>query len=84
MDRALIISYLQAAQDQLAYRPYNISLTSAILFRRWNGPVTMRPARSPGYVKWNKTQTRHIADRERLRADLAVPNAVKAAKENPS
>jgi len=83
MDRALIISYLQAAEEHVANDDQQIadqrdfvstlertghSATSAISLLR----------------ELEQTQLQHIADRDRLRAELAVLNAVEAAKADAS
>jgi hypothetical protein len=79
MDRATIISYLQAAEDHVAngeeqiadQRDHISSLeraghdtTSAIALLR----------------EMKQTQTQHLAQRDRLRAELAVLDAAEAAK----
>ena len=77
MDRALIISYLQAAEDQVEigqrYIADQCDLISTL--ERTGHHATSAIAR---LRVMEQTQTQHIADRDRLRADLATLNAPQA------
>jgi hypothetical protein len=83
MDRALIISYLQAAEEHIANGVQDIAdqrdLISTLERTGHNAASAIARLR-----EMEKTQTRHIADRERLRAELAVLNAAEAAKADAS
>ena len=74
MDRALIVSYLQAAEEHVANGERR-SLTTRSYFDLRDGPVTIRPARLPLLRELKQTQMQHVAERDRLRAELAVLSA---------
>ena len=83
MDQARIIGYLQGAEAHVA-NPNKISLPSAIL----NSTVERTRHAAPSAIarlrEMESTQMQRMADREWLRAELAGPNAVEAAKADPS
>jgi hypothetical protein len=70
MDRALAISYLQAAEEHVANDAQDIADQRDLIsmLERTGHNATSAIAR---LCEMEKTQTRHIADRERLRAQLA-------------
>jgi hypothetical protein len=74
MDWALILSYLQAAEEHIANGVQDIADQRDLIaaLERTGRTATSAIAR---LREMEKTQTRHIADRERLRAELAVLNA---------
>jgi hypothetical protein len=80
MDRALIISHLQAAEAQVANGEQDIAdqrdLISTLERTGHNAASAIDLLR-----EMERTQTQHIADREQLRAQLAVLNAMEAARE---
>jgi len=83
MDRTLILSYLRAAEEHVANDVQDIADQRDLIstLERTGHNATSAIAR---VSEMEKTQTRHIADRERLRAELAVLNAAAAAKEDAS
>jgi hypothetical protein len=83
MDRALILSYLQAAEEHIANGVQDIADQRDLIstLERTGHNATSAIAR---LREMEKTQTRHVADRERLRAELAVLNAAEAAKADAS
>ena len=83
MDRALILSYLQAAEEHIANGVNDIAYQRDLIstLERTGHDATSAIAR---LRKMEKTQSRHIADRERLRAEIAVLNAAEAAKADAS
>jgi hypothetical protein len=83
MDRALIISYLQAAEEHVSNGERQIARHCDLVstLERAGQDTTSAIAL---LREMEKTQTLHIADRERLRAELAVLNAAEAAKEDAS
>ena len=83
MDRTLILSYLRAAEEHVANDVQDIADQRDLIstLERTGHIATSAIAR---LREMEKTQTRHIADRERLRAELAVLNAAEAAKEDAS
>ena len=74
MDRALILSYLKAAEEHVANGERRIAkhfdLVSTL--KRAGHDTTSAIAL---LREMEKTQTRHIADRERLRSELAELSA---------
>ena len=70
MERALVISYLQAAEEHLANDVQDIADQRDLIstLERTGHSATSAIAR---LREMEKTQTRHIADRERLRAQVA-------------
>jgi tRNA U34 2-thiouridine synthase MnmA/TrmU len=74
MDRALIVSYLKAAEEQVANGVQDIADQRDLIstLERTGHTATSAIAR---LREMEKTQTRHIADRERLRAELAELSA---------
>jgi biopolymer transport protein ExbB/TolQ len=70
MDRALVISSLQAAEEHLANDVQDIADQRDLIstLERTGHNATSAIAR---LREMEKTQTRHIADRERFRAQLA-------------
>jgi hypothetical protein len=70
MDRALVISSLQAAEEHLANDAQDIADQRDLIstLERTGHNATSAIAR---LREMEKTQTRHIADREQLRAQLA-------------
>ena len=70
MDRALVISSLQAAEEHLANDVQDIADQRDLIstLERTGQNATSAIAR---LREMEKTRTRHIADRERLRAQLA-------------
>jgi len=83
MDRALLISYLRAAEEHVSNDVQDIADQRELIstLERTGHNATSAIAR---LREMEKTQTRHLADRERLRAEVAVVNAVEAAKEDAS
>ena len=83
MDRPLLISYLQAAEERIANDVQDIAdqrdLISTLERTVHNATSAIVRLR-----EMENTQTRHIADRERLSEELAVLNAAEAAKEDAS
>jgi hypothetical protein len=77
MDRALIISYLQDAEDQVANGQQHIADQCDLIstLERTGHHATSAIAR---LRVMEQTQTQHIANRDRLRADLAMLNAPQA------
>jgi hypothetical protein len=79
MDRATIISYLQAGEDQIANGEEQIANQSDhISSLERAGHDTTSAIELLREMK--QTQMQHIADRDRLRAELVVLNAAEAAK----
>ena len=74
MDRALIISYLQDAEDQVANGQQHIADQCDLIstLERTGHHATSAIAR---LRVMEQTQTQHIANRDRLRADLAMLNS---------
>ena len=77
MDRALIISYLQAAEDQVANGQQHIADQCDLIstLERTGHHATSAIAR---LRLMEQTQTQHIANRDRLRAELAMLNSPQA------
>jgi len=77
MDRALIISYLQAAEDQVANDQQHIADQCDLIstLERTGHHATSAIAR---LRVMEQTQTQHIANRDRLRAELAMLNSPQA------
>src|SRR5262245_34600694 len=83
MDRARIISYLQAAEDHIANGEHEIAQQRDLissLERAGNDPTGAAAL----LREMEQAQIRHIADRDRLRAELALSNAAEAAKADAS
>jgi hypothetical protein len=74
MDRALIVSYLKAAEEQVANGVKDIADQRDLIstLERTGHKATSATAR---LREMEKTQTRHLADRERLRSELAELSA---------
>ncbi len=83
MDRALILSSLQAAEERIANGVQDIA-DQRDLILTLERTVHNATSAIVRLREMENTQTRHIADRERLRAELAVLNAAEAAKEDAS
>ena len=83
MDRALIVSYLRAAEEHVANDVQDIADQRELIstLERTGHSATSAIAR---LREMENTQTRHIADRKRLREELVVLNAAEAAKEDAS
>jgi TolA-binding protein len=83
MDRALILSYLQAAEEHVADIEQDIADQRDLISTLER---TGRDAASAIAVLrgMEETQRQHVADRERLRAELAVLNAGEAARADAS
>jgi hypothetical protein len=83
MDRALILSYLRTVEEHVANGVQDIADQGDLIstLERTGHNATSAIAR---LREMEKTQTRHIADRERLRAELVVLDAVEGAKEDAS
>ena len=74
MDRALIISYLQAAEDQAAIIEQQIAYQRGLISNlRRDGHDTASATALLRELK--QTQIQHVAERDRLRAELAVLSA---------
>ena len=74
MDRALIISYLQAAEDHVATGQVLIADQRDLIatLERTGNHATSAIAR---LRQMEQAQTQYIAERDRLRAELAMLNA---------
>ena len=77
MDRALIISYLQAAEDQVTTGQQHIADQCDLIqtLERTGHHATSAIAR---LRLMEQTQTQYIADRDRLRGELAMLNSPQA------
>ena len=77
MDRALIISYLQDAEDQVANGQQHIADQCDLIstLERTGHHATSAIAR---LRVMEQTQTQHIANRDRLCAELAMLNSPQA------
>ena len=74
MDRALIISYLQAAEDQLAIIEQQITYQRDLISSlRREGRDTSSAGAQLGVLE--QAQIQHVAERDRLRDELAVLSA---------
>ena len=74
MDRGLILSYLRVAEEHVANDVQDIADQRDLIstLERTGHNATSAIAR---LREMEKAQVRHVADRERLRAELAVLNA---------
>ena len=83
MDRAPIISYLQAAEDHVANGKQDIADQHDLIstLERTGHAPTSAIAR---LREMERVQARHIVDRDRLRAELEVLDAVEGAKKDIS
>lgn len=79
MDRATIISYLQAAEDHVANGEEQIADQSDHISSLERAGHDTSSA-SALLREMKQAQTQHLAHRDRLRAELAVLNAAEAAK----
>ena len=79
MDRALIISYLQAAEDQVAIIEQQIAYQRGLISSLRRGGQDTSSA-SAQLLVMEQTHMQYVGDRDRLRAALAVLNAAEAAK----
>jgi hypothetical protein len=83
MDRALIISYLQAAEEQVANVEQQIANQRGLISGlRRNGQDTSSASAQLRVME--QTHMQYSADLDRLRAELAALNAGEAAKEDAS
>ena len=74
MDRALIISYLQAAEDQVAIIEQQIAYQRGLISSlRREGQNTSSASAELRLLE--QTQIQHVAERDRLRAELAELSA---------
>ena len=79
MDRATIISYLQAAEEHVANVEQEIANQRALISSlRRNGQDTSSATAELHLMQ--QTHMQYIGDRDRLRVELAVLNAAEAAK----
>ena len=83
MDRDLILSYLKAAEEQVANGERRIAKHCDLVstLKRAGHATTSAIAL---LREMEKKQTQHIADRDRLRAELAALEAVEATKAGAS
>ena len=83
MDRALILSYLKTAEEHVANGERRIAKHCNLVstLKRAGHDTTSAIAL---LREMEKTQAQHNADRDRLRAELDVLDAVEAAKANAS
>jgi hypothetical protein len=79
VDRALVISVLQAAEDHLAIGARQIAKQRQLVSRLERDGVDTTDAIAL-LREMERTQELHAGDRDRLRAELAVLNAVETAK----
>jgi len=79
VDRALIISMLQAAEDHLALGARQIAKQCDLVSQLERDGVDTTDAIAL-LREMERTQEQHVADRDRLRAELAVLNAMDTAK----
>jgi hypothetical protein len=83
MDRATIISYLHAAEDHVANGEEQIANQRDLISTlRRDGHDTSSAGAQLRVME--QTHMQYIGDRDRLRAELAVLNAVEAEKEDAS
>ena len=79
MDRALIVSYLKAAEEQVANGVQESGVQDIADQRDLISTLERTAHKASSAIarlrEMEKTQTRHIADRERLRAELAELSA---------
>ena len=74
MDRALIVSYLQAAEDQVAIIEQQIAYHRGLISSlRREGQNTSSASAELRLLE--QTQIQHVAERDRLRDELAVLSA---------
>ena len=74
MDRALIISYLQAAEDQVAIIEQQVAYQRGLISSlRRHGQDTSSATAELRVLE--QTQIQHVAERDRLRDELAVLSA---------
>jgi hypothetical protein len=74
MDRALIVSSLQAAEDQVAIIEQQIAYQRGLISSlRRDGQDTSSASAQLGVME--RTQIQHVAERDRLRDELAVLSA---------
>jgi len=79
MDRATIISYLQAAKEHVANIEQEIASQRALISSlRRNGQDTSSAAAELHLME--QTHMQYIGDRDRFRVELAALNAADAAK----
>ena len=79
MDRATMISYLQAAEEHVANVELEIANQRGLISSlRRNGQDTSSAAAELHLME--ETYMQYIGDRDRLRVELAVLNAAEAAK----
>jgi hypothetical protein len=83
MDRALILSYLKAAEEHVANGERRIAKHCDLVstLKRAGHDTTSAIAL---LREMEKTQAQHRADRDRLRAELAVLDTVEAPKADAS
>ena len=83
MDRALILSYLKAAEEHVANGERRIAKHCDLVstLKRAGHDTTSAIAL---LREMEKIQAQQCADRDRLRAELAVMEAVEAKKADPS
>jgi hypothetical protein len=74
MERALIISYLQAAEDQAAIIEQQIAYQRGLISSLRRGGHDTSSASAQLRVM-EQTQIQHVAERDRLRDELAVLSA---------
>jgi hypothetical protein len=79
VDRAIIINMLQAAEDHVASGATQIA-KQRDLISRLGGAGEDATGAVALLHELQRTQERHVEDRDRLRAELAVLNAAEAAK----
>ena len=82
MDRATIIGFLQAAENQIAIIEQEIANQCDLISSRRNGHATSRA--NAELLVMEQIRMQYIGDRDRLRAELAALNSVGAAKEDAS
>jgi hypothetical protein len=79
MDRATIISYLQAAEERVANVEHELASQRGLISSlRRNGQDTSSAAAELHLME--QTHIQYIGDRDRLRTELSVLNAAEAAK----
>ena len=79
MDRATIISYLQAAEEHVANVEQEIANQRALISSlRRNGQDTSSATAELRLME--QTYMQYVGDRDRLRTELSVLNAAEAAK----
>ena len=79
MDRATIISFLQAAENKIAILEQEIANQRGLISSLRRGGEDTSSANAQLRVM-EQTHMQYVGDRDRLRVELAVLNAAEAAK----